>query len=198
MALNNLTPINRMEKFLNKIAGATVSITPITRKEFFLNKIAGNMPPAVSGSDNGKVMTVVNGKWAKAAASGGLPSMSIDTNNKVLTCEYDGVGSYIAVWDTTGKTGYITENDNDIVMYDLDFFTMDALLGSGHVVRFKEELADGTEVYSSTFTYESQTSLKVIFQYYSGTSIYLDIYDYDPNDGTFTKTQRTISTSARS
>ena len=40
MALSNLTPITRKEKFLDKIAGETVAISPISRKERFLNAIA--------------------------------------------------------------------------------------------------------------------------------------------------------------
>lgn len=40
MALTNLVPISRKEKFLDKIAGESVSISPITRLERFLNAIA--------------------------------------------------------------------------------------------------------------------------------------------------------------
>lgn len=40
MALTNLVPISRREKFLDKIAGESVSISPITRLERFLDAIA--------------------------------------------------------------------------------------------------------------------------------------------------------------
>lgn len=40
MALTNLVPISRKEKFLDKIAGESVSISPITRLERFLDAIA--------------------------------------------------------------------------------------------------------------------------------------------------------------
>lgn len=40
MALSNLVPISRREKFLDKIAGESVSISPITRLERFLDAIA--------------------------------------------------------------------------------------------------------------------------------------------------------------
>ena len=90
MALSNLSPITRLEKFLNKIAGVSVSISAITRKEFFLNKIAEkaandrsrittlegkNFLPSVTSSDAGKVATVnSSGTWvaAEAAGSGGV------------------------------------------------------------------------------------------------------------------------------
>ena len=50
MALTNLVPISRKEKFLDKIAGESVSISPITRLERFLDAIAkgkaGDTPSA--------------------------------------------------------------------------------------------------------------------------------------------------------
>lgn len=52
MALTNLVPISREEKFLDKIAGETVTISPITRPERFLDAIAkgkaGDTPGAPS------------------------------------------------------------------------------------------------------------------------------------------------------
>ena len=40
--------------------------------------------PAVSSTDNGNVLTVVEGAWAKAAASGGLPAVTSEDNGDVL------------------------------------------------------------------------------------------------------------------
>lgn len=41
--------------------------------------------PAVTSSDNGDVLTVVNGKWAKAAATIELPTVSGADDGDVLT-----------------------------------------------------------------------------------------------------------------
>lgn len=40
--------------------------------------------PSVSSTDNGKLLTVVSGKWAKAAAPTELPTVTADDNGKVL------------------------------------------------------------------------------------------------------------------
>lgn len=40
--------------------------------------------PAVSGSDNGSVLTVVEGKWAKAAVPSELPAVTAEDNGDVL------------------------------------------------------------------------------------------------------------------
>ena len=40
--------------------------------------------PTVSGSDNGDVLTVVEGAWAKAAPPVELPAVTADDNGKVL------------------------------------------------------------------------------------------------------------------
>lgn len=45
---------------------------------------AGELPP-VTGSDNGNVLTVVSGKWAKAAVPKELPTVAGADNGDVLT-----------------------------------------------------------------------------------------------------------------
>lgn len=40
--------------------------------------------PAVTASDNGDVLTVVNGKWAKADAPKELPAVTAEDNGSVL------------------------------------------------------------------------------------------------------------------
>lgn len=66
--MEELTPITRREVFLAKAAGQNVETpTPVTREEVFLDEIAkggGSSLPAVTPSDNGKVLGVVNGAWA--------------------------------------------------------------------------------------------------------------------------------------
>ena len=69
--------------------------TPVTRIEKLLNEIAENTSggggggtglPEVTTDDNGDVLTVVEGEWAKAAPSGSdLPAVTSDDNGNVLT-----------------------------------------------------------------------------------------------------------------
>ena len=69
---------NRREEFLAEIAGLGTASPPITRMEMLFKKIAERLTniasgilPAVTASDNGDVLTVVNGAWDKAAPGGG-------------------------------------------------------------------------------------------------------------------------------
>ena len=50
----------------------------------FENGGGGASLPAVSGTDNGKVLTVVEGAWNKAAAPTELPAVSVSDNGKYL------------------------------------------------------------------------------------------------------------------
>ena len=43
-----------------------------------------NLLPAVSGSDNGKVLKVVGGVWSKAAETVELPAVTTSDNGKIL------------------------------------------------------------------------------------------------------------------
>lgn len=45
---------------------------------------SGASLPAVSASDNGDVLTVVNGAWAKAEVPSQLPTVTADDNGDVL------------------------------------------------------------------------------------------------------------------
>lgn len=55
--------------------------------------------PAVKAADNGKLLTVVNSKWAKADAPTELPSVSGSDNGKVLTVKS-------GAWDAQMPTVY--------------------------------------------------------------------------------------------
>lgn len=62
----NITTIAEMINKIATIASSTVGL------------------PAVTSEDNGMILTVVNGKWAKAAAPVGLPTVSATNNGKIL------------------------------------------------------------------------------------------------------------------
>lgn len=79
--MKNLKPITRDETMLAKAAGQDVpTLEPVTREEFFLADVieaiesggGGDGLPAVTSDDNGDVLTVVEGAWAKAQPSGGV------------------------------------------------------------------------------------------------------------------------------
>lgn len=119
------TPITRSEKFLAKAAGEDVSLPePITREEIYLNAIAnngggGSSLPDVTSDDNGDVLTVVDGAWAKAAPSGGgaldfdtyavelAPASTTNQFNLTLYNLKSGevCGTSIASIETDGETG---------------------------------------------------------------------------------------------
>ena len=65
-----------------------MSLIPENREELWLDAIAkaatGGLP-AVTSSDNGDVLTVVNGEWSKATPESGLPAVTSSDNGKVLT-----------------------------------------------------------------------------------------------------------------
>ena len=68
---------------------------PITREQMYLHAIAQNGGggggaglPAVTSADNGDVLTVVNGAWAKAAPSGGGAfAVSVPYSDEVWTMD---------------------------------------------------------------------------------------------------------------
>lgn len=63
------------------MAGIATYLKQIADK---LNSVTTSALPSVSSSDNGKLMTVVGGAWAKAAAPTELPAVSASDNGKVL------------------------------------------------------------------------------------------------------------------
>lgn len=98
MALNNLTPINRLEKFLHKIAGNSVTITPITRLEYFLNKIAEHI------ADSGSGLTVFFEPPGEEPGFGD-PDLSTSATLSSVTSQltaYDGKPVMFKLWQDSG------------------------------------------------------------------------------------------------
>lgn len=62
---------------LNKIPDMLEAISTVA-------SAAASELPAVKAADNGKVLTVVDGKWAKADLPAVLPAVTADDNGKVL------------------------------------------------------------------------------------------------------------------
>ncbi len=65
--VENINVIPKMIDALSEIAGSTIEL------------------PGVTSEDNGDVLTVVNGKWAKAEVQGSLPAVTSEDNGDVLT-----------------------------------------------------------------------------------------------------------------
>lgn len=65
----SIEPYNRAERILSG-----EDLVPTTRLEYFMKEAAqgggGSSLPSVTADDNGDVLTVVSGSWAKAAPSG--------------------------------------------------------------------------------------------------------------------------------
>ena len=79
-------PLRRKEYYLDKLAKQAMGeeVTekmpkPLTRTETYLNALAGNakMLPQVTSEDDGNVLAVVDGEWAKAQPSGGESPISV-------------------------------------------------------------------------------------------------------------------------
>ena len=156
-------PITREEVYLNAIAtntgggdGGSVP-EPITRIEQYLNQIADNTAgggggggsslPAVTVEDNGDVLTVVEGAWAKAAPSGVLVCTMGGNNRLNHTWQeiYDAVFPVVA----NARDGFhvwaqiITASAEP----DIEVYTVIAAAGS-ETLEFTTDSANGYPVLS--------------------------------------------------
>lgn len=85
-----LTNIGALQGLYVALGGELSDVANITTIPEMLQAIstvaasaAGELP-AVTSSDNGYVLTVVNGKWAKAAIPSQLPAVTAANNGQVL------------------------------------------------------------------------------------------------------------------
>lgn len=135
---------------------------PVTRIEKLLSEIAENTSgggggsglPAVTSEDNGDVLTVVEGEWAKAAPSGGgilwctysgddITGYGIDKSyNEIKTAIDNGVMPVLVV-DVSDDLR--TEIPNTVDIWGYDYFIMSVLVayttendGPGYRVKFGE------------------------------------------------------------
>ena len=78
---------------------------------------AGIELPVVGKSDNGSVLTVVNGAWAKAAIPSQLPSVAATDAGQVLTVSDE--GTWVAD-DIPSQLPAVTADDNGDVLKVVD------------------------------------------------------------------------------
>ena len=79
----------RKDLFLNALSNGGTTPTPTTQEEKILANLAGTGGlgielPAVTASNNGQVLMVVNGKWTVASIPSQLPAVTADNNGAVL------------------------------------------------------------------------------------------------------------------
>lgn len=108
---------------------------------------SGSGLPAVTDADNGDVLTVVEGSWAKAAPSGG-GALIIDYNG-------DTFPSYNDIVDAVknGKIVVVMDADDDyVVLYYFNSATYDSETYMIHFYNKDEEGFNGFTLQSSTKT----------------------------------------------
>ena len=97
--------------FLAALAGLASSPTPSTPDEALLKAIVDRLTsistaastkelPEVTSSDNGDVLTVVSGEWAKAAPPTDLPSLPSEDGEYALTLTISS-GTPVLSWEST-------------------------------------------------------------------------------------------------
>lgn len=137
-----MEPITRREMFLNALSDSEQDLPePITREEIFLKKAAeggggGSDLPTVTSGDNGKVLTVVGGKWDKADSGVEAVMDSIAPHHDSTKSYYYGnivwynYKIYKCIEDTTGpfdaskwmeiSLSYLLESMDENVDFSID------------------------------------------------------------------------------
>ena len=85
------TTVDALKALYAALGGTAADVANITLIPDMINAIATFVAaggaaklPSVTSADNGKLLTVVSGKWAKAAAPTELPAVSATDNGKIL------------------------------------------------------------------------------------------------------------------
>lgn len=128
----NIVKNSRLYKFLRKIAGDDISITPASILEDCLDDIADTMAdnalPSVSSVDNGKILKVTEGAWAKGDAPTELPEVTGSDNGLALVVKN-------GAWDKGGPVQTIDMNEFTNISYFmqilLESFTASAVSTGG-------------------------------------------------------------------
>lgn len=153
-------PITREEVYLNAIAqntggGSAGAVPePITREEHYLNQIVtntagggggGSSLPAVTSDDNGDVLAVVDGAWAKATPSGGVLVVGADMQTGALDKTWQEIfDADFPVLDTRDEYSH---NWTPISDAGIDNGTYYVLVGmGGSQVQFTTDSANGYPV----------------------------------------------------
>lgn len=84
-----MTNVEALKKVYKALGGDVDDVVDITTTAEMIAAIATAVAstielPAVTSADNGNVLTVVSGKWAKAAIPSQLPAVSATDNGSVL------------------------------------------------------------------------------------------------------------------
>ena len=89
-----MTNLEQLKAIYVALGGSAADVADLTNNAAVLAQIAVQAAVAISGAcelptvkaaDNGDVLTVVSGKWAKAAVPAELPAVTSDNNGMVLT-----------------------------------------------------------------------------------------------------------------
>lgn len=88
--------IDALKALYVALGGTASDVASMTTSAEVINAIAGIAGssielPAVSNSDNGSVLMVVNGKWAKASIPSQLPAVTAEDVGSVLKVNESGV-----------------------------------------------------------------------------------------------------------
>jgi len=158
MPYKEFEPRDTLEKAMSKLWGADGEAIPTTRLEEMILKIAaaqpsGNVLPAVTATDNGDVLTVVEGAWGKATPSGGAYVITItdgeETGSKVLDKNWTEINTAVRAGQIA--IAVVTEDDDN----DLSF-------SIGYVSRVFYNSTNGYNVNIGSDVYTAETATGVL------------------------------------